>query len=149
MTLRIFEALVGAGVAVLALLMWNWGIPNWVESNDFVTVAPDLMPRVAVGAIGSLGAMMCLHRLFLEPDRTSPAPINLKTTLLTVAVLCLFAIAVALMLEVGYLIGGVFIAGALTVFMGQRTWWAVLLTALCPPLLLWCFFEVLLEIPLP
>jgi uncharacterized membrane protein len=66
MTLRIFEALVGAGLSLLALAIWLWGIPAWVEPNDFVTVAPDLMPRVAVGAIGVLGALMCLHRLFLD-----------------------------------------------------------------------------------
>ncbi|QFT59168.1 Tripartite tricarboxylate transporter TctB family protein [Sulfitobacter sp. THAF37] len=149
MTLRIFEALVGAGVTLLALVIWLWGIPAWVEPNDFVTVAPDLMPRVAVGAIGALGAMMCLHRLFLEPDRTSPAPINPKATLLTVIVLALFAVTVTLMLTVGYLVGGVFITGALTIFMGQRSWWAILLTAVCPPLLLWGFFEILLGIPLP
>ncbi|WP_010139744.1 tripartite tricarboxylate transporter TctB family protein [Oceanicola sp. S124] len=149
MTLRIFEALVGAGVTLLALGLWLWGIPAWVEPNDFVTVAPDLMPRVAVGFIGTLGALMCLHRLFLEPDRTSPAPIDPKSMVLTVIVLVLFAIAVTLMLTVGYIVGGVFITGALTIFMGQRKWWAIALMAICPPLMLWGFFEVLLGIPLP
>ncbi|MGR3600921.1 MAG: tripartite tricarboxylate transporter TctB family protein [Heliomarina sp.] len=149
MTLRIFEALVGAGVTLLALGIWLWGIPAWVEPNDFVTVSPDLMPRVAVGAIGALGLMMCLHRLFLEPDRTTPAPIDATSTIMTVIVLGLFAVAVTLMLTVGYLVGGAFITGALTIFMGQRKWWAIALTALCPPLLLWGFFEVLLGIPLP
>lgn len=149
MTLRIFEALVGAGLSLLALAIWLWGIPAWVEPNDFVTVAPDLMPRVAVGAIGVLGALMCLHRLFLEPDRTTPAPIEPATIGMALIVLALFAVSVTLMLTVGFLVGGVFITGALTVFMGQRTWWAILLTAVCPPLLLWGFFEVLLGIPLP
>ena len=149
MTLRIFEALVGASITLLALGIWLWGIPAWVEPNDFVAVAPDLLPRVAVGAIGILGAMMCLHRLFLEPDRETPAPIDPKSTLLTIVVLVLFGVAVALMLSVGYLVGGIFIVGALTFFMGQRKWWAIGLTAVCPPLLLWAFFEVLLGIPLP
>lgn len=93
--------------------------------------------------------MMCLHRLFLEPDRSTPAPIDPKSTLLTLIVLAMFAIAVLLILSVGYLIGGIFITGALTVFMGQRAWWAIGLTAICPPLLLWGFFEILLGIPLP
>ncbi|MGD9864705.1 MAG: tripartite tricarboxylate transporter TctB family protein [Pseudodonghicola sp.] len=149
MSQRTLEAIVGACIALLALATWLWGIPNWVEPNDFVTVPPDLMPRVAVGAIGVLGVLMSLHRLFLEPDRTTQAFINVRGGLMTLIVLIAFAIAVLLMLKVGYLVGGVFIVGALTVFMGQRRWWAVVLTAVCPPLLLWGFFELLLGIPLP
>jgi len=149
MSLRIFEALIGAGIALLALAVWIWGIPLWVEPNDFVTVPPDMMPRVAVGGIGVLGTLMMLQRLFLEPDRETPAPIDLQAFVLTLVVLALFAVAVALMLTVGYVVGGIFIVGTLAFFMGQRQWWALGLTALCPALVLWGFFEILLGIPLP
>lgn len=145
---RHVEAALGAGIFLLALGMLLWGIPAWVEPNDFAVIPPDLLPRVAVSVIAVLSALMVLHRLFLlhgsELTDVRPAMLAKGATLIAV-----FAAGVWLILNVGYLLGGVCLVTTLMLFMGARTWWLLAVTALGAPLFLFLFFDRLLGIPLP
>lgn len=149
MTRRGFEATLGASICLLAIALFVWGIPAWVEQNDFAEIPPDLLPKTATALIAFFGALMAFHRVFLEHDRSRSLGVDARTMGLATAAIGLFAVAVALMNSVGYLVGGAFIVATLMIFMGSRQWLLIGSVAAGAPLLLYAFFELLLGVPLP
>ena len=149
MSARVLEGLLGAGICLAALGVFIWGLPLWVEANDFVVVSPDLMPRVAVGAIAVFGGMMAVHRLVLDRGEGALPEANLRMLGFGAALVTIFGLACAAMLTLGYLAGGVALVAALMLFMGERRWWMIAAIAAAAPLVLHGFFDRLLGVPLP
>lgn len=147
MSKRLLDAWVGAVIGLAAFGLYFWGIPAWVEPSDFAQIPPDLFPRVAVGAIMVLSALMVVSRLLIGDDTRSA--INPHSLVLGAGLLVMFAAGVALMLWVGYIAGGAILVAALMVFMGVRRWTWLLGLAGLAPVLLFAFFDRLLGIPMP
>ena len=145
---RFTEAALGAGIFVLALGVYVWGIPAWVEPSDFAMIPPDLLPRVCVGTIAVLGGWMVLHRLFLDRS-TGGAGVDWPRLVKAAVLILVFACGVGLILWHGYLIGGPFVVASLMLFMGTRNIGVIAATALGAPFALFGLFDLLLGIPLP
>lgn len=149
MSARHLEAALGAAIALVASAAWIWGIPAWVEPNDFVVVSPALLPRVAVGAIAVLGAAMCGQRLLLDRGEGPPLEVSPRQLLAGAGLIVIFGLACWAILTFGYLAGGVALVAVLMLFMGERRPLIVALVSLGAPAALYGFFDLLLGTPLP
>lgn len=147
MSQRIFEAWLGTAILLAASAVLIWGIPVWVEPSDFAEIPPDLFPRVAVGAVMVFSTLMVASRLLSRDNK--PAQISKQTLVLGAGLLAMFALAVALILSMGYVAGGAVLVAALMAFMGVRRIGLLVTVALAAPLALFAFFDLLLGIPMP
>lgn len=147
MSKRALEAWLGLVIFLAAAALYGWGIAAWVEPSDFAQIPPDLFPRVAVGCIMVLSALMVISRV-LSRDHEA-AEIRWHVMLLCAMLIAMFAAGVAAMLWWGYVLGGSALVAGLMWFMGVRQWMRLISVSISTPLALYVFFEVLLGIPMP
>jgi len=149
MTKRRFDAVLGAAIALAALALYVWGIPAWVEANDFTAVSPNLLPRTCVALIGGLGALMTVDRLLVNRGDDAHMAFEWRTVGLVAGVVALLALSVTLMLLVGYLAGGAALVAALMLLMDARPRWLIPVVAVLAPLALYGLFDKVLGVPMP
>ena len=141
-----------AGILLLAgaLAMIFWVVPAYTEIVEDTSIQPATYPSIALWAVALLSALLiAVSAVGLRRPGDGEAAINLgnlKTLLLVGAIV---AVAFVAMDYLGYLVGGIGLVAALMFYMGVRNPVSLVLAPVGSAGIVWLFFEVLLERPLP
>ena len=141
-----------AGILLLAgaLAMIFWVVPAYTEIVEDTSIQPATYPSIALWAVALLSALLvAISAVGLLRPGDGEAAINLgnlKTLLLVGAIV---AVAFVAMDYLGYLVGGIGLVAALMFYMGVRNPVSLVLAPVGSAGIVWLFFEVLLERPLP
>ena len=141
-----------SGILLLAgaLAMIFWVVPAYTEIVEDTSIQPATYPSIALWAVALLSALLvAISAVGLLRPGDGEAAINLgnlKTLLLVGAIV---AVAFVAMDYLGYLVGGIGLVAALMFYMGVRNPVSLVLAPVGSAGIVWLFFEVLLERPLP
>ena len=141
-----------SGILLLAgaLAMIFWVVPAYTEIVEDTSIQPATYPSIALWAVALLSALLiAVSAVGLRRPGDGEAAINLgnlKTLLLVGAIV---AVAFVAMDYLGYLVGGIGLVAALMFYMGVRNPVSLVLAPVGSAGIVWLFFEVLLERPLP
>ena len=133
-----------------ALAMIFWVVPAYTEIVEDTSIQPATYPSIALWVVALLSALLiAVSAVGLRRPGDGEAAINLgnlKTLLLVGAIV---AVAFVAMDYLGYLVGGIGLVAALMFYMGLRNPVSLVLAPVGSAGIVWLFFEVLLERPLP
>ncbi|MCY4395964.1 MAG: tripartite tricarboxylate transporter TctB family protein [Rhodospirillaceae bacterium] len=141
-----------AGILLLAgaLAAIFWVVPAHTEFVEDTSIQPATYPSIALWAVALLSALLvAVSAVGLARSGDGEAAIglgNLGTLLLIGAIV---AAAFVAMDYLGYLIGGIGLVAALMFYMGVRNPISLALVPVGSAGVIWLFFEILLERPLP
>ena len=141
-----------SGILLLAgaLAMIFWVVPAYTEIVEDTSIQPATYPSIALCAVALLSALLiAVSAIGLLRSGDSGAAINLSNLRTLLLVGAIVAAAFVAMDYLGYLIGGIGLVTALMFYMGVRNPVSLVLAPVGSAGIVWLFFEVLLERPLP
>ena len=144
------ELIAGLLLFAGALAAIFWVVPAYSEIVENTSIQPATYPSIALWVVALLSALLiAVSAVGLRRPGDGEAAINLgnlKTLLLVGAIV---AAAFVAMDYLGYLVGGIGLVAALMFYMGVRKPVSLVLAPVGSAGIVWLFFEVLLERPLP
>lgn len=147
--MRRAEIITGIVLLIAALIMIFVVLPSQSEIVEDASIQPSFYPSLALWAMAGFSALMVLLAILRPaiPNDAGPLQLrNFQTLLLLGAILAAAFVAIVYL---GYIAGGVGLVAALMIYMGVSN--PILLVSVSggAPAVIWLFFEVLLERPLP
>ena len=141
-----------SGILLLAgaLAMIFWVVPAYTEIVEDTSIQPATYPSIALWAVALLSALLiAVSAVGLLRSGDGEAALNLSNLKTLLLVGAIVAAAFVAMDYLGYLIGGIGLVTALMFYMGVRNPVSLVLAPVGAAGIVWLFFEVLLERPLP
>ncbi|MDE0254493.1 MAG: tripartite tricarboxylate transporter TctB family protein [Rhodospirillaceae bacterium] len=144
------ELVAGVLLLVGALAALFWVVPAYTEVVEETSIQPATYPSIALWVVAILsGGLVAVSAVGLNRSGDSEAAIgldNLRTLLLVGAIVTAAFVAMDFL---GYLVGGIGLVAALMLYMGVRNPLSLALVPVGAAGVIWLFFEILLERPLP
>jgi len=152
-------ALLEAGLAIFmtcAAIALTYTMPELIAeggipaAQDFLRLSPVFFPELTFGVLSALGVVYSAIAL-RQLAAAGPSGEDLGTDILgrVIIVFVLSMLYPVIMPWFGYGLTTLLLVGAMTVFLGNRVWWQVLLFSAGTPVLIRFIFERLLKISLP
>ena len=152
------ERLIGAGVALLGLLIYSVLIPYGVDrpgNVEHAALAPDFWPRIIAAIIVALGVLLALRPAPDDEDEDGGEDGGEDSGRwlhrlpgLAVALGALFGFHV-LIPSLGMVVPGAALIFGLMVLAGERRWLLAAAVSAGVPVLLYAFFVHVASIPIP
>lgn len=144
------ELIAGILLFAGALAAIFWIVPAYTEIVEDTSIQPATYPSIALWAVALLSALLiAVSAVGLARSGDGEAAIDLRNLGTLLLVGAIVAAAFVAMDYLGYLVGGIGLVAALMFYMGVRSPIPLVLTPVCSAGIIWLFFEVLLERPLP
>lgn len=152
-------ALLEAGLAILltcTAIALTFAMPELIAeggisaAQDFLRLSPVFFPEVTFGVLSALGLIFTASAL-RQLSAAEPSTEELGTDILRRVV---FVFVISLLYPfilpwLGYGLTTALLIGSMTLFLGNRVWWQVLLFSVATPVVIRFVFERLLKISLP
>jgi hypothetical protein len=149
--MRKAELIAGIIVLVFGLVLIFWIIPDQSERVSDVSIQPAVYPLIAAWAMVGFSAVLIAGRLTLltSQGESRPGPFDAAAWLHLVFMLAILLAALLAFAYLGFIVGGIALVAALMLYMGARNPVVLVGIAVGIPLVIWAFFELLLERSLP